>query len=130
MDGPPDVLAAFVDAFNRHDDSALCALLADDATARVLGAPFPEERGAQAIGNTSLPYLLDPKGHLGASVAEVEGAPGILLRAEDGEGPIDTAIRIETNADRICCLEYIVAPHEPSRLLAIGAALNLPTAAD
>lgn len=123
-------LHAFAEAFNRRDLAGASALLAPDATAEVLDSGFPEERGREVIECTSLPYLLDPAALLVASVVLAEGDPWVLLRSDDGSGPIDTAIRARIRQGKILRLEYLVAPHQPEALRAVGLACGLPTAAD
>lgn len=115
----------FIDAFNARDLPAMEEVLAPDATAQVVAAPFPVEQGAPAIMATSIPYLLDSELH--ASAADVEEAPGILLRAAAGSGPIDVAIQVIADANLIARLDYITGPHQPERLRALGAALGIAT---
>jgi len=129
--GRETVLDLFGQAFNRSDLAALKALLAPDATAEVLGSGFPVEEGRDTIARTSLPHLLDPDAALTASsLAAGEGEDWILLRTQEGRGPIDAAIRAVVVGDRVERLEYVVAPHRPVELRRIGAACGLPTVAD
>jgi hypothetical protein len=125
-----DPLPAFVEAFNARDLDAMAALLATDATAQVLGAPFPEEQGAEMIRHTSLPHVCDPELGLVASRVIFEGRDWILLRIPGESGPIDTALSAAVEGGAIQRIEYVVAPHQPERLRALGAACDLPTAAD
>ena len=125
----PWVHERFVEAFNARQVPRVADLLTDDATAEVLGSPFPVERGRDAIASTSLPHVLDPGAGLVASVVHADGHPWILLRADEGQGPIDTAIRIDHEASRVTRIEYLVAPHQPEALRALGAQLGLPTRA-
>ena len=122
-----DPLAAFVAAFNARDLDALRALLAEDATAQVLGAPFPEERGAAAIATTSLPHLLEPDADLGAALAEHDGRRLVLLRRDRGAGPLDTVVEASVSGGRVRRLAYTVAPFRPDELAALGDALGIPT---
>ena len=119
----------FVKAFNGRQVPRVAELLAPDATAEVLGSPFPVEHGREVIARTSLPHVLAPEAGLVASLGVAKGTPWILLRTQDGAGPIDTAIRIDHEGTRVTRIEYVVAPHEPMALRAIGAQLGLPTVA-
>ena len=125
-----DLHQTFADAFNARDLQALVNLLADDATAEVLGSPFPIEQGPDQIAKTSFPHVLDEQAALRASLGVAEGERWILLRANAGAGPVDTAIRLETKGSSIARVEYVVAPHQPRRLRALGAACGIATAAD
>ena len=120
---PRLMLTTFAAAFNARDIDAMAALLTPDATAQVVGAPFPEECGADKIRVTSFPYLCDAR--LTASVVEIEGTEWVLLRNDAGE--IDTALDVRRDGDLVTRIEYIVAPHRPERLRALGAACGLPT---
>ncbi|MBL4847960.1 MAG: nuclear transport factor 2 family protein [Planctomycetes bacterium] len=73
-------LPLFVEAFNASDLDAMAALLSTNATAQVLGAPFPEEQGADVIRHTSFPHICELEGAASlGSVREVrrraEGPP-------------------------------------------------------
>jgi len=134
MSGPSDphpqyVHERFVAAFNGREIPRIAELLATDATAEVLGSPFPVERGRDVIAGTSLPHVLDPGAGLVASFALAAGQPWILLRGDEGRGPIDTAIRIDHEGSRVTRIEYVVAPHQPEALRTLGAQLGLPTLA-
>ena len=121
---------AFADAFNRRDRDALAALLDADATAEVLGAPFPLEVGRERIQATSLPHLLDETVGLVASTVDAGAERWVVLRTEQGHGPIDTAVHLEHDGTTIHRLAYVTGPHQPERLHAIGSACGLPTVAD
>ena len=123
----PSIHEHFIEAFNAGAVARLADLLADDATAQVLGSPFPVEKGRDAIARTSLPHVLDPSAGLVASLGNARDEPWILLRTENGRGPIDTAIRIGHDAGRVTRIEYVVAPHQPDALRALGEQLGLPT---
>ena len=125
----PSIHERLVEAFNRREIPRVVQLLAPDATAEVLGSPFPVERGRDVIARTSLPHVLDSKAGLVASVALANGHPWILLRSQGGRGPIDTAIRIDHEGGRVTRIEYVVAPHQPEALRTLGAQLGLPTVA-
>lgn len=125
----PYVHERFAEAFNSRQVPRVAELLADDATAEVLGSPFPVERGREVIARTSLPHVLAPEAGLVASVAVTAGHPWILLRADAGKGPIDTAIRIDHEGSEVTRIEYVVAPHQPEALRTLGAQLGLPTRA-
>ena len=101
-----DLRDRFAAAFNDRDLDALASLLAEDAVARVDGAPFPEERGRAAIRATSLPYLLRDRD---LRAARLEG--WILLRNADGR--LDCAIETRTDGERITALRYVTEPHRP-----------------
>jgi ketosteroid isomerase-like protein len=101
-----DLFDRFATAFNDRDLDALAELLADDAVARVDGAPFPEERGRDMIRKTSLHYLLEENA---LRAARHEG--WILLR--DGDGRLDCAVEARTDGDRITSLRYVTEPHRP-----------------
>ena len=118
---------AFAAAFNDRDLQALGALLADDAWAEVLGAPFPREVGRDAILSTSFPYLLEADPPLAARV-RTEGERIWLLLCVDGV--VDTAIRATVERERVTSLEYVVGPHRPDELRRIGRVCDLPTVAD
>lgn len=128
--GPrPSLHERFVEAFNTGEIPRVVDLLAPDATAEVIDSPFPVERGRDVIAHTSLPHVLDSEAGLVASLAVAHGTRWILLRTEEGRGPIDTAIRIDHEGALVTRIEYVVAPHDPSALQAIGAELGLPTVA-
>ena len=110
----------FVEAFNRGDVTEIGDALAPDASARVLGAPFPEEQGRDVILRTSIPHLLD--GSLRAEPVDVEGAPGVVLCTEDGA--IDVAVLVSVDEVHVTQLHYVTGPHEPDRLRAVGVALG------
>ena len=123
-----DPRALFVAAFNDSDLDAMAALLSADASAQVLGAPFPEEQGAATNRHTSFPHICELD--LVASLTSVGGAEWILLRTEGGRGPIDTALKLRVVGATIERIEYLVAPHQPEQLRALGAACGLPTLAE
>lgn len=75
---------SFVAAFNARDLQALAARLAPEATARVVGAPFPEEVGRDAIRETSLAYLLGDGSRLRAEGIQHRTADILLF---DDRGP-------------------------------------------
>jgi len=101
-----DLLDRFAAAFNDRDLDALASLLADDAVARVDGAPFPEERGRDMIRKTSLPYLLGTE-----ELRAVRHDGWILLR--DAEGRLDCAVEAGTDGEWITSLPYVTEPHRP-----------------
>lgn len=127
---PHPVHERLVAAFNRRDVPRVVELLAADATAEVLGSPFPVERGRDTIARTSVPHVLDPAAGLVASLAVAGERPWILLRGDEGRGPIDTAIRIDHERDLVTRIEYVVAPHQPEALRTLGAQLGIPTVAE
>jgi len=124
------LLDDFVRAFNRRDAHDMAGLLAHDATAQVLGSPFPQEQGPEAIRTTSFPHLLEADPPLTASRARIVGGDCVLLRTREGRGPIDTVVLFGLADFRIQHLDYVVAPHEPKRLRRIGRSCGLPTLAD
>jgi hypothetical protein len=121
---------SFAAAFNRGDLDALVDLLAPDATAEVLDAGFPVERGAEAIARTSLPYLLGAEDPLRAATVLLEGRPWVLLRTAAGTGAVDMALRLEAVGDRVVRIEYVTAAHQPGPLRRLVHPLGLATTAD
>jgi ketosteroid isomerase-like protein len=111
-----DLLDRFAVAFNDRDLDALASLLADDAVARVDGAPFPEERGRDMIRKTSLPYLL---GNEGLRAVRREG--WILL--QDADGRLDCAVEAKIDGERITALRYVTEPHRPEELRRLAVLL-------
>ncbi len=123
-----DALDRFVEAFNQRELPAIRETLAEDAIAQVTGAPFPHEVGRDAIAEVSLPYLFDSD--MMASVVDVEGERGLVLRTEVGRGPVDVVIAVGADDRGITRIDYVVAPHEPVRFAAICEALGLQTTSD
>jgi ketosteroid isomerase-like protein len=126
-----NLINQFVAAFNAGDLDALAALLAADATAEVIGAPFPQEQGREKIRATSLPHLLDAELSLTAIAADVEGSPGLIL-VQGAAGAVDTAVLCTAAPDgsALTRLEYLVVPHQPDRVAAVAAALGRPVATE
>lgn len=121
----------FAKAFNERDLDGMASVLAPDATAQVLGAPFPEEVGAAAIRETSFPHICGAELDLAASWFQTESSNYILLREDQGRGPIDTVLDCTfVGPGVIERIEYLVAPHMPQRLAAFGRRCGLPTVAD
>jgi hypothetical protein len=121
----------FATHFNAGDADLLAALLAPDATAKVIDAPFPEEQGRGVIRATSIPHILELEPPVTARVEIVEAIAWVLLvRSIEGDGALDMAIRITANAasDAITRLEYLTAPNAPERLAAIATACGLTPA--
>lgn len=96
----------FVAAFNARNLDGLKALLATDATAQVIGAPFPVERGADVIAATSLPHMLGGDERLSAESFNHDGKPWVLFRAPDGT--LDTVATIAFERGLITRIEYFV----------------------
>jgi len=115
-----ELVDRFVAAFNAGDLDALAACLAEDATARVDGAPFPEERGRAAIRETSLPYLLG-EGLRAIPCGTLEGWIGL----HDGEKRLDVAIEFRSEGDGITWLRYVTAPHRPEELARLAPVFGL-----
>ena len=113
---------SFADAFNARDLDALASCVALDATARVEGAPFPEEVGRETIRDTSLSYLLSADPPLRAEAVEREDAAVLLL---DARGRVDVAILVRESGGLANLLVYLTAPHAPDRLRKVAADLGL-----
>jgi len=120
-----DVAEAFVAAFNTRNLAGLAACLAPDAVARVEGAPFPEERGRDAIRATSLPYML---GDENALRAQTIGHPEASVLLLDQRGRLDIAIRMEVSEGKAISLAYYTMPHCPEVVRRIAAAVGLEVA--
>jgi len=105
-------LDRFAAAFNERDLDALAACVAEDATARVDGAPFPEEKGRDEIRATSLRYLLEDEDLRAVRHGAIDG--WILL--QDVEKRLDTAIECATSGGAVTALRYVTAPHRPGEL--------------
>lgn len=124
------LLGDFVQAFNARDPERLSGLLAHDASAKVLGAPFPLEEGPEVIRATSFAHLLEADPPLTASRARIVSGECVLLRTEEGRGPIDTVILFGLADFRIQHLDYVTAPHVPEQLRRAGRGCGIPTVAD
>ncbi len=124
------LLDDFARAFNQREVGDMARLLAHDATARVLGAPFPTEEGSDVIRVTSFPHLLEADPPLTASRARIESGDCVLLRTDEGRGPIDSVLLFGLADFRIQHIDYVVAPHDPEQLRQIGRSCGLPTLAD
>ena len=116
------------EAFNRHDKEAMSALLAPDATAQVLGSPFPEEIGAATIATTSFTYLLDDAARpLGAEARMLKGDACVLLRRQ-GDGALDVLFRIRHRAGKLTRIEYLVTGFRRDEMLSLVNSLGIPVA--
>jgi hypothetical protein len=101
------VIDSFIAAFNARDLGALKAPLAADATAQVIGSPFPVEHGPDVIAATSLPHMPGGSGEeLVAEAFDEAGQQWVLLIASDGT--LDTAATAAVSEDGITRIEYFV----------------------
>lgn len=96
-----ELIDEFVAAFNKRDLAGLMLLLAEDATAEVLGSGFGTERGPSDIAAKSLAHMLDEEGS--KLTAERFGDRVLFLN----DGKLDTAAAIEGDG-RITRIEYYV----------------------
>ena len=127
--------ALFAENFNVGDADLLASLLAPDATAQVIDAPFPEEQGRGVIRTTSIPHILEMEPPVTARAETFEDEPWVLLvrsATSDDDGVLEMAVRVIGNAagDAIARLEYVTPPNAPDRLAAIAAAFGLAPARD
>jgi histidine triad (HIT) family protein len=118
-----EVAASFAEAFNKRDVAVLKALHAPDATAQVMGSPFPEEHGIDDIVKKSLSHMLDEDNPLTASTGELGGRALILFR--DGTGKLDTAAYMSESGGKITRMEYIVSYHRAEELNLIDLKLRV-----
>ncbi|MBI2923082.1 MAG: hypothetical protein HYY18_18665 [Planctomycetes bacterium] len=117
------------DAFHRRDMEAMAALLAESATAQVLGSPFPEESGAASIAKTSFPYLLDDAHEpLFAEARSLKNEECVLLRRKR-DGALDVLLRLRLDAGRIARIEYLVTGFRREDMLALVESLGILVAA-
>jgi hypothetical protein len=114
-----DRIDQFVAAFNDKNLDGLGACLAEDASAQVLGSPFPVEEGRDAICATSLPYLLESD--LQARRVDHPTIAVVLLR----DGCLDVAIEMD---DGIATLRYLTMPHRSDELRTVASDLALRVA--
>lgn len=120
-----------VDRFNARDLQGMVNLLAPDATAEVLDAGFPVERGRDVIARTSFPHVLglgdDTDG--GRPVARLwcDSATENKLVLLVSDGALDTAMRIELDeaGTSITRIEYLVGWQRPAELRTIAMAAGL-----
>lgn len=120
-----DVAEAFVAAFNTGNLAGAAACLAEDAVARVEGAPFPEEQGRDTIRDTSLAYLMNDDKPLRADTVGIPDASILLL---DEAGRVDVAIRIEVTDGKMTSLVYYTMPHCAEQLTKIAESVGRPVA--
>ena len=116
----------FAEAYNGMSLDALENLLAEDATAQVLGTGWPEEKGSRQIRKISLSHILGLGGGTDPLVAEAwaEGEKHYVLLLDKENRTLDTAIRIhcaDGGADKIQRLAYLVLGHQHQELSRIGA---------
>jgi len=124
-----DLAARFADAFNARDLDAMTALLAPEATAQVLGSPFPVEERPATIRATSFAYLLaEEDGSLQAEPVRHAGTDYVLLRKSAGVRALDCVARLRVLEARIEGIEYLVSAFRKSELASLAAALGLPLA--
>jgi histidine triad (HIT) family protein len=109
-----DVTRQFAEAFNKRDVAALKSLYAADATAQVMGSPFPEEHGAEDIAKKSLNHMLDEENPLTATAGQITGRPLVLFR--DQTGKLDAAAWVAESDGKIKRMEYIVTWHRAEEL--------------
>ncbi|MHC4955536.1 MAG: hypothetical protein ACYTGZ_16920 [Planctomycetota bacterium] len=116
---------AFAAAFNARDLDALAACVASDATARVDGAPFPDEQGRETIRDTSLVYLLRDEVPL---LARTVDHPDVAILLLDHDGRLDVAIRVEESDGLASSLLYYTVPHRREIMEGIAKDTGLPLA--
>jgi len=112
-----EVTKQFAEAFNKRDVAALKALYTADATAQVMGSPFPEERGVEDIAKKSLSHMLDEDNPLTAAAAQIAGKPLVLFRNQSGK--LEAAAWVTENEGKIGRMEYIVSWHRADELILI-----------
>jgi len=120
-----DVAEAFAAAFNTRNPASVAACLDPDATARVEGAPFPEEKGRDAVRDTSIAYLLGDENPLSAITVGHPEASVLLL---DEQNRADVAIRFEVGDGVVQSLVYYTMPHSPDVLTRVAEASGYPVA--
>jgi hypothetical protein len=98
-------------------------MYAPDATAQVMGSPFPEERGIEDIAKKSLPHMLDEDNPLTASTGELGGRALILFR--DAGGKLDAAAYLSESNGLVTRMEYIVSFHRADELNLIDLKLRV-----
>ena len=99
-----------------------------NATAKVIGAPFPLEVGRAQILATSIPHLREGAPTT-ARTAEHEGTPLVLLvRTEDDK--LECILRLGVERDQVSRIEYLTVPNARDEMLTIADAkgLSLPDA--
>ena len=104
----------------------ISSCLASEATACVVGAPFPEEIGRDTIRDTSLAYLLDHEPHLRAEAVEHPAADILLL---DDRNRVEMAIHVKEADGRATSLDYYTVPHRPDEVAEIARDLGREIAA-
>lgn len=111
----------FVAAFNKRDLAGLMLLLAEEATAEVLGSGFGTERGPNDIAGKSLAHMLDESGS--KLTAERFGEHILFLN----DGKLDTAATIKGDG-RITRIEYYVVWFRGGELNKIAAERGIEVA--
>jgi histidine triad (HIT) family protein len=109
-----EVTKQFAEAFNKRDVATLKSLYAGDATAQVIGSPFPEERGVEDIAKKSLNHMLDEDNPLTACAGQLAGRALVLFR--DQTGKLDVAAYVTEQDGKIKRMEYIVSFHRADEL--------------
>jgi histidine triad (HIT) family protein len=118
-----ELAGKYAETFNKRDAAALKALYAPDATAQVMGSPFPEERGIEDIAKKSLNHMLDDDNPLTASSGELGGRALILFH--DGAGKLDAAAYMSEAGGKVTRMEYIVSYHRAEELNLIDLKLRV-----
>ena len=90
----------FCDAYNARDLDALTALLADEATAELVGSDFPAEHGPAAIAAGSLTHLLE--GALHAEVTQPRPAASSPSAARTAPSTASPPSRRPADASPAC----------------------------
>jgi histidine triad (HIT) family protein len=118
-----EVTKQFADAFNKRDVPTLKSLYAADATAQVMGSPFPEEHGVEDIAKKSLNHMLDEDNPLTATPGQLAGRALVLFR--DQTGKLDAAAYVTEAEGKIRRMEYIVVWHRAEELNLIDLKLRV-----
>jgi hypothetical protein len=120
-----DLARRFAEAFNQRNLQDMAALLADDATAEVLGSGFGIETGRSMITQTSLQHILDDKrAPLQAEAREIAGDTFVLLLRKSDRS-LDVATRLQTANNRICRLEYLVTHFRREEMIRLMEPLKI-----
>ena len=100
----------FARHFNSRSTAGIAALIAEDATAEVIGSGLPVEEGRQKILLTSIPYMMGEQcGTPDAEAVEWRGEPHVVLRAPGADGALVILIAVHTTGGMITRLDYHAA---------------------
>ena len=112
-------------AYNQKSNEGMTALLAEDATAEVIGSGFPVEVGPDVISKTSFPHILDEvESPLSAEAHEIDGVPVIVLRRKS-DGLVDMLMKLKDKSGLIGRIDYLVVHFRRDEMVEMVTPLGL-----